>query len=438
MKKKILIVDDEKISLMMTNHILMTEYETVCASSGAEALYIYEKERPDLVLSDFRMPQMNGFELQRKIQEKFDDTVPFIFMTADRDEENESVGLQQGAVDFIHKPFRADVLLKRIGNILRMIEQISGLKKASATDPMTGLLNKASARAEISELCRRTPGALLMVDLDSFKPVNDLYGHAMGDKILIRFAEILQSAVRFTDITGRIGGDEFIAYCQNVGEESVVAEKAAYINEYLLQSAHELLGENMSIPIGASIGCVFVPDEGTGFDTLFKKADEALYDVKKNGKHGYEIYGGDSDAKAVKEHQATGIAHVFQILSERSEVKGAYTLPFEQFRIVYHFLSRLYLNYKKEIWVVMFSLHQTGAGALPTEEVMEQFLGVVGRSLRASDVVTQNSKNQIMAVLNETNRMNTELVVERVLKNWEKAGEDTGYQITYEIDTIHA
>lgn len=438
MKKKVLIVDDEKISLMMTNHILMTEYETVCASSGAEALYIYEKERPDLVLSDFRMPQMNGFELQRKIQEQFEDPVPFIFMTADRDEENESVGLQQGAVDFIHKPFRADVLLKRIGNILHMIEQISGLKKASATDPMTGLLNKASAKEEISELSHRTPGAFLLVDLDSFKPVNDLYGHAMGDKILIRFAEILQSAVRFTDITGRIGGDEFIAYCQNVDEESVIAEKAAYINEFLLQSAHELLGENMSIPLGASIGCVFVPDEGTDFDTLFKKADEALYHVKKNGKHGYEIYGENAGIKTIKEHQATGIAHVFQILSERSEVKGAYTLPFEQFRIVYQFLARLYLNYKKEIWIVMFSLHQTGAGALPTEEVMEQFLGVVAKSLRASDIVTQNSKNQIMAVLNETNRMNSELVVERVLKNWEKAGEDTGYQITFEIDTIKA
>ncbi len=436
MKKKILIVDDEKISLMMTNHILMTEYDTVCASSGAEALYIYEKERPDLVLSDFRMPQMNGFELQRKIQEQFEDPVPFIFMTADHDEENESVGLQQGAVDFIHKPFRADVLLKRISNILRLIEQISGLKKASATDPMTGLLNKASVRAEISELCKRTPGALLMVDLDSFKPVNDLYGHSMGDKILIRFAEILQSAVRFTDITGRIGGDEFIAYCQNVGEESVIAEKAAYINEFLLQSAHEMMGEDMSIPLGASIGCVFVPDEGKDFDTLFKKADEALYHVKKNGKHGYEIYGSNTGAKTIKEHQATGIAHVFEILSERSEVKGAYTLPFEQFRTVYQFLSRLHLNYKKEIWVVMFSLHQTGTTALPTEEVMEQFLGVIGKSLRASDIVTQNSKNQILAVLNETNRMNCELVVERVLKNWEKAGEDTGYQITYELDTI--
>ncbi len=439
MKKKILIVDDEKISLMMTNYILMSEYDTVCASSGEEALYIYEKERPDLVLSDFRMPKMNGFELQKKIQERFAEPVPFIFMTADRDEETESVGLQQGAVDFIHKPFRADVLLKRISNILRMIEQISGLKKASATDPMTGLLNKASARSEIAELCKRTSGALLMVDLDSFKPVNDLYGHSMGDKILIRFAEILQSAVRFTDITGRIGGDEFIVYCQNVGEESVVAEKAAYINEYLLQSAHELMGEDMSIPLGASIGCVFVPDEGTDFDTLFKKADEALYHVKKNGKHGYEIYGGESGTKAIKEHEATGIAHVFQILSERSEAKGAYTLPFEQFKTVYQFLSRLYLNYKKEIWVVMFSLHQTGDGsALSTEEVMEQFLSVLGNSLRASDIVTQNSKNQILAVLNETNRMNCELVVERVLKNWKNSLEDPGHEITFEIDTIKA
>lgn len=438
MKKKILIVDDEKISLMMTNYILMSEYDTVCASSGAEALYIYEKERPDLVLSDFRMPQMNGFELQRQIQENFSDPVPFIFMTADRDEETESAGLQQGAVDFIHKPFRADVLLKRISNILHMIEQISGLKKASATDPMTGLLNKASARTEIAELCQKTSGALLIVDLDSFKPVNDLYGHSMGDKILIRFAEILQSAVRFTDITGRIGGDEFIAYCQNVSDESVVAEKAAYINEFLLQSAHELMGENMSIPLGASIGCVFVPEEGTDYDSLFKKADEALYHVKQNGKHGYEIYGGETGAKTIKEHEATGIAHVFQILSERSEAKGAYTLPFEQFKTVYQFLSRLYLNYKKEIWVIMFSLHKNGDSDLTTEEVMEQFLSVLSKSLRASDIVTQNSKNQIMAVLNETNRMNCELVVGRVLKNWEGSLEDPGHQLTYEIDTIRA
>lgn len=438
MKKKILIVDDEKISLMMTNHILASEYDTVCVSSGPEALDVYEKERPDLVLSDLRMPHMTGFELQTEIQEKFNDAVPFIFMTADRDEETESVGLQQGAVDFIHKPFRADVLLKRIGNILRMIEQISGLKKASATDPMTGLLNKASAQNEIAELCKRAPGALMMIDLDSFKPVNDLYGHSMGDKILIRFAEILQSAVRFTDITGRIGGDEFIAYCQNVGDESVVAEKAAYINEQILVSARNLMGEDMSIPLGASIGCVFVPQEGTDFHSLYEKADKALYSVKQNGKHGYEVYheGGVSETEDKK--RVTDIQNVFQILGERSPAKGAMNLPFEQFKTVYQFLTRLVLNYKKEVWVLLFSMNQTSAGALEIEEVVDQFLSVVQGSLRASDVITQNSKNQALVILNETNRMNCEVVIERILKNWEKAGADTGYEITYELDTIKA
>lgn len=438
MKKKILIVDDEKISLMMTNHILASEYDTLCVSSGTEALEVYEKERPDLVLSDLRMPNMTGFELQMEIQERFNDAVPFIFMTADRDEETESVGLQQGAVDFIHKPFRADVLLKRIGNILRMIEQISGLKKATATDPMTGLLNKTSAQSEISELCRKAPGALMMIDLDSFKPVNDLYGHSMGDKILIRFAEILQSAVRFTDITGRMGGDEFIAYCQNVSDESVVAEKAAYINEQILTSARSLMGEDMSIPLGASIGCVFVPDEGTDFQTLFQKADKALYNVKQNGKHGYEVYHEGSPEEHPEERRVTDIQNVFQILNERNMTKGAMNLPLEQFRIAYQFLARLVLNYKKEVWVLLFSMHQTGAGAISLEEVSEQFLTVLQGSLRASDVITQNSKNQVLAILNETNRMNCEVVIERIMRNWNKAGADTGYDITYELDTIKA
>lgn len=438
MKKKILIVDDEKISLMMTNHILASEYDTVCVSSGNEALEVYEKERPDLVLSDLRMPNMTGFELQMKIQERFNDAVPFIFMTADRDEETESVGLQQGAVDFIHKPFRADVLLKRIGNILRMIEQISGLKKASATDPMTGLLNKASAQAEISELCRKAPGALMMIDLDSFKPVNDLYGHSMGDKILIRFAEVLQSAVRFTDITGRMGGDEFIAYCQNVSDESVIAEKVQYINEQILASARSLMGEDMSIPLGASIGCVFAPDEGTDFETLFRKADKALYNVKQNGKHGYEVYHEGTLANQQDEKHVTDIQNVFTILNERNRAKGAMNLPLEQYRTVYQFLSRMVVNYKKEIWVLLFSMHQTGAGALSLEEVSNQFMEVLQGSLRASDVITQNSKNQVLAILNETNRMNCEVVISRIMKNWEKAGADTGYDISYELDTIKA
>ncbi len=436
MKKKILIVDDENISLMMTNHILASEFETIMASSGEEAMSLYEGEKPDLVLSDLRMPGMSGLELQKNLKERYGNEIPFIFMTADRDEETESEGLRHGAMDYIHKPFRADVLLKRIGNILKMVELIQGFKKASETDPMTGLLNKASAEEEVGVLCKKASGALLVIDLDSFKPVNDLYGHVMGDRILIRFAEILQSAVRYTDITGRIGGDEFIAFCQNVSDESVIAEKTAYINENILSSAREILGDDMTIPLGASVGCVFVPDEGVDYRELFEKADKALYHVKVHGKHGYRVFHEKLTSSGDKNPAVSDFRNAEKILSERSPASGAYDLPFEQFRAVYRYLSRLVGNYKKEIWLILFTLHEVSASALSMEEASEQFLNVLSNSLRQSDVVTRSGKNQILAILNETSRKNCDTVIRRVLSNWDKAGADTGFDIAYEADKI--
>ena len=95
--KKILIVDDEKITLRMTEHILSSQYETICAQSGRDAIEIYRRERPDLILSDL-----------------YADSIPIMFMTADKSDDAESRGFESGAVDFIRKPFRADVLLKRV------------------------------------------------------------------------------------------------------------------------------------------------------------------------------------------------------------------------------------------------------------------------------------------------------------------------------------
>ena len=284
--EKILIVDDQIITLKMTSHILSTRYETFCALSGEEAIEIYKKERPDMILSDLNMPTMSGFELQSTLQNMFLEHIPVMFMTADNSDDTETKGFENGAVDYIRKPFRADVLLKRVENILNNEKRIQGLRRAAETDPMTGLLNKASSQFEIGEACSKMNGMLMMIDLDSFKLVNDLYGHAMGDKVLIRFAEIICSAVRSSDIVGRMGGDEFIAFCQYVDDEEVVAEKARYINEEVMKSAKEFMGEDMTIPLGASIGAVAVPAEGTDFLTLYQKADKALYVVKQNGKHG--------------------------------------------------------------------------------------------------------------------------------------------------------
>ncbi len=435
--KKIMIVDDEQISLMMTENILSTQYRTVCATSGKEAINLYHKEQPDMVLSDLRMPGMSGYELQQTLEEQVGGQIPFMFMTADSDDETESKGFENGALDFIRKPFRADVLMRRIGNILQTVEQIQGLRKAAVTDPMTGLLNKASSEEEIGILCQNTPGILMMIDLDSFKPVNDIYGHDMGDKILIRFAEIIKSAVRSTDLVGRMGGDEFIAYCQNVRDEKVIANKTKYINEELIASAKEYMGEDMSVPIGASIGCVIAPDEGVNFGDLFKKADKALYEVKSNGKHGYSFFHSDDARKQKKEKANSDLSNLLKVLEERSPADGAFTMPFAQFRVIYQFLTRVRNISQKNVWILLFTITEQGpVEEEEREEATDAFFSALHTSLRASDVVTQNSKSQFLILLFDTELYNIELILDRIMKKWAASEKADMFDVSYELDNV--
>ena len=434
--KKIMIVDDEKISLMMTNHILSSAYDTVCASSGEEAISLFKKEKPDMVLSDLRMPGISGYELQQALEKSCNERIPFMFMTADTDEETESKGFENGAMDFIHKPFRADILLKRVANILQTVEKIQGLKQAAVMEPMTGLLNKSSSEAEISDVCKHSQGVLMMIDLDSFKLVNDMYGHAMGDKILIRFAEILKAVVRPIDIVGRLGGDEFIAFCQNVTDEIVIEKKSRFINKYIIDAAKEFMGEDMNIPLGASIGCVFVPNEGTDFDSLHKKADKALYAVKKNGKHGYLFYTDLSTDTEKQEEQSTNLSNAIQILSERNKAKGAFILPFEQFRTSYQFLSRLKANYQKETSLLLFSLKEKEHAAVPIEDAIDEFMTVLSSSLRQSDLITQNGKNQCIVILPETSSANIATVTTRIMELWGEADSSAMFTVSFETGMV--
>ena len=434
--KKILIVDDEKIFLMMTDRILSSAYTTVCASSTEEAIELYKREKPDMVLSDLRMPGMSGYELKQKLQEEYGEQIPFMFMTADTAEEAESHGFDIGAMDFVQKPFRADILLKRVGNILSTVEKIQGLKRAAVMDRMTGLLNKASSEAEISRACQSAQGALLMIDLDNFKLVNDIYGHAMGDKILICFAEILKAVVRPVDIVGRLGGDEFIAFCKNVYDEVVIEKKSRFINKYLMDAAKELMGEGMTIPLGASIGCVVVPDEGVNFSELKEKADKALYAVKKNGKHGFIFYTDLSQNEEKTDLQASNFSNAVKILSERNKPRGAFMLPFEQFRVVYQFLARLKMTCHKETSMILFSIKKKENESASSEKIIDEFLSVLASSLRQSDIVTKNGNNQCLVILSETTTSNVNPVTERIMHNWNSRADSSMFEISFEYGML--
>ena len=400
---KILIVDDDEMMLMMTRHILSTKYEVVTATSGAEAIEIFERERPDMVLSDLMMPEMDGYELHRILQEKSGEVVPIMFMSANEDDESEIKGFELGAADYIHKPMRPDVLLRRVGNVIDNLEKIRKLEVKSSTDSLTKLLNKTAAQREIGEIVKKSSGALLMIDLDSFKLVNDIYGHNMGDKILIRFAELIKSVIRSEDLAGRMGGDEFIAFLQNVTDEKVLQAKTKFLNEQILITAKKFMGFDMQIPLGVSVGAVFVPSEGREFATLYKKADKALYEVKQNGKHSLAVFGEQSQEK----NSVGELSELRMILGERNNESSAYFVDFEAFKTVYRILSRM--DCKKGLTLVQFTVESNLA---------EEFKEILIHTLRKSDCVTQNG-NKFLILLQEATESESEVVRDRILSRLE-------------------
>ena len=400
--KKILIVDDMEVGREMTAFVLEeNDYETVGAGSAKEAMEVYRKELPDIIISDFRLPDMTGFDLQIALQSEFHKKIPFIFLTSDESDETESQGFDNGALDFLHKPFKPEIMLRRIANTLQTVGQIQDLKKTSTTDALTGLFNKAASEEELAKICKRSVGSLMMIDLDSFKLVNDIHGHAMGDKILIAFADILRAAFRSSDLIGRMGGDEFVAFCDGVQEETAISLKTQFINEKITEAAKKLMGEDMNIPLGASIGCVLVPNSGTNFAELYKMADKALYTVKQNGKHGYSIFTDDTHEEEVE--TVVTLAQIEMILGERNKEPGAYVLPVESFRIVYRFLKRTRGGYGKTICILLFSLKRKGDDEkISLRDASDQFLDCLHETLRRGDVVTKNGRNQFIALLTNT------------------------------------
>ena len=418
---KILVVDDEEMMLMMAERILSRKYEVITATTGEEAIKIFENERPDMVLSDLMMPEMDGYELQQILQEKSQEPVPIMFMTADESDESETKGFEMGAADYIRKPFRPDVLLKRVGNIIEHLDKIHGLEAAVSTDSLTKLLNKSASQEKIGEMIKKSSGALLMLDLDSFKLVNDLYGHAMGDKILILFAELIKKVIRGNDLAGRMGGDEFIAFLENISDETVLKAKTKFLNEQLLISAKKLLGDDMEIPLGTSIGAVFVPDEGRDFQKLYEKADKALYEVKQHGKHGISIFAAN---KAKKSSTLEGISQIRMILGERNIDSGAFFVEFNTFKQIYRFLVRLAENYNFKVTLMQFTMPDKFSG-----ESKEILL----KSLRKSDCVTQNGK-KFLILLPETSEKDAESIRNRILSRLYK---NMATRIEFEQETIN-
>ena len=439
MKYHVAVVDDDAQNLANAKGLLLENgMKVTCLTSGRDLLKFIKKKTPDLILLDVMMPEMDGFETLsalRSYEEENDlAMIPVIFLTGDNDSSTERRGLMAGASDFVCKPFNRDILVRRIRNTVTYNRTIETLTEEATTDRLTGFLNKAGGTAKVSAMCAEKSGVLMILDLDNFKLVNDLYGHDMGDKVLMAFAKIVRENTRKEDVACRIGGDEFLTFMPGDPDRTLAESMSKRLNEGLVKEAKDLMGEGFDIPLGISVGAVMVPDMGRDYGTLFSYADASLYRVKKNGKHGYEIYDPSSFAEEKSDDIESEFARMIRIVEERNLGDGAQLLGKDAFTATYRYIMRSLKRYKRCAVRILFALSREGSDEDYAQKAAA-FGRILRRNLRKSDIVLHNKTGRFFVLLPELSENDAEGVIARVLKP-AAASEDCGAEISFVTDSI--
>jgi diguanylate cyclase (GGDEF)-like protein len=296
-KPTILVVDDMTTTLLLLHDLLKDTYEVKIAKSGTKALEILESPNDiDLILLDIEMPDINGYDVCKRI--KNNETIkniPIIFITGRTSQEDEEYGLNLGAIDYITKPFNKAIVKLRIKNYLNLKIKNDMLEKLSMYDGLTNIRNRRffdeTFEKTFNEIKRDKKSlAVLMIDIDFFKPYNDNYGHGQGDETLRKVAKALEKTIkRASDFVARYGGEEFVILLKDINKDGVEAVANNLLNAVReLKITHEFskIENYVTISIGASF---YNSNSDITKLELLLKADETLYSVKNSGRNNFAI-----------------------------------------------------------------------------------------------------------------------------------------------------
>jgi len=305
----VLVVDDSPVNLQVVKVLLekATPYRVTTCTSGREALQIANDEYPDMILLDVMMPEMDGFSVCKALKRNPNtEAIPVIFLTAMNNEEGILRGFEAGGSDFITKPFRKEILLARVATHILLHQKTQRMEALSNTDSLTGLPNRAAFQAHLEqrvEQVQRDPEsgfALLFIDLDRFKPVNDELGHEAGDHLLKAVAQRLKDNTRQIDIIARIGGDEFVMMLHvNIEPEHVDVVAKKLVNAL----CEPFSFENHTVQIGASIGSALFPEHASNGEELVQHADMAMYAAKESGRNCHVPYNDELQKRATEQEK---------------------------------------------------------------------------------------------------------------------------------------
>ena len=295
----ILIVDDQESNISLLEQLLSEAGYTHVSSTmnPQEVCALHRKNRYDLILLDLQMPGMDGFQVMEGLKTNdADGYLPILVITAQPGHKLRA--LASGAKDFISKPFDLVEAKTRIHNMLAVRLLYKQLEHSNHTleslvlhDALTGLPNRRLLMDRLSlaiAYARRNKCAVavMFLDLDGFKQINDTLGHDAGDALLRLVAARLVAAVRQVDTVARVGGDEFVIALWELSHADDVTKLVSKVIQSMSQP-YTIQGRGVSITASAGVG--IYPMHGEAVETLMKSADLALYEAKRTGKNGYRI-----------------------------------------------------------------------------------------------------------------------------------------------------
>ena len=299
----VVLADDDPSIRLMVRHVLESEdFDIVEASDGLEAIKAVEKHHPALILLDAVMPGIDGFTTCQQIKEKGHTDIPVMMITGLDDDASVERAYEVGAIDFITKPIKWAVLKHRVKSVVSKVIAERKVQLLAYKDSLTSLPNRllfadrleqAVVRSERS----RTSMALMLIDIDDFKLVNDSFGHDAGDKLIKAVGQLISKSLRRADTIARLGGDEFAVIIEGIESADDAISIADNLTTIL---EHNVRLDDQETYTSASIGIAVYPDDGKDARTLLKNADTAMFRAKESGRHCFQFYKPEMSVSAME------------------------------------------------------------------------------------------------------------------------------------------
>ena len=304
---KVMVVEDSKVTMKaLCNYLGRMGINPLTAATGQDAIEIFRKNRPDIILLDAILPDIDGFDIAKQLRdmERGDEWTAIIFLTSMANDEDLVRGIAAGGDDYLMKPISEVVLHAKMRAMRRLVamqrslvdvtQQLNAankeLQRLSTTDGLTGIANRRFfdelAPREWRRCARmKQPMSLVMIDVDYFKKYNDTYGHQAGDKCLKAVAaQVGRATPRASDLAARYGGEEFVLM---LGETTI--DGAKWVANNIRQHVSDLNMPHTASPsrhVTISCGAASViPHDDLPLENLLKAADEAMYMAKMQGRN---------------------------------------------------------------------------------------------------------------------------------------------------------